>query len=127
MGCERTQSHSHDLTNRDRIVAYRRRMSRQEAAKPSTPEVGLWQIRHGQGDTVQRCLIPTFERYGRQIRSRRFNRTSLSPSPTGCTFRAAFRGCPVAVRPALTDGIFDIYFCHKKITHLGLTLADQEL
>ncbi|NIN67150.1 MAG: IS481 family transposase [Anaerolineae bacterium] len=38
----------------------------------------------------------------------------------------AFRGYPVAVRPTLTDGIFDIHFCHKKITHLDLTLPDQE-
>lgn len=32
----------------------------------------------------------------------------------------AFHGYPVGVRPSLVDGIFDIYFCHQKITSINL-------
>lgn len=32
----------------------------------------------------------------------------------------AFRGYPVAVRPTLTDGVYDVYFCHQKISQINL-------
>jgi hypothetical protein len=40
----------------------------------------------------------------------------------GCTFRVgkAFDGYPVAIRPALIDGEFDVYFCRQKIKTISL-------
>jgi len=32
----------------------------------------------------------------------------------------AFAGYPVALRPTLTDGRFDVYFCHQKIYTINM-------
>jgi transposase InsO family protein len=32
----------------------------------------------------------------------------------------AFRGHPVALRPTLTDGAFDVFFCHQKVAEINL-------
>lgn len=32
----------------------------------------------------------------------------------------AFHGYPVAVRPTLTDGLFDVFFCAQKVAHVNL-------
>lgn len=34
----------------------------------------------------------------------------------------AFHGYPIALRPTLTDGLFDIYFCKERITQINLKL-----
>ncbi|KPL01844.1 MAG: transposase, partial [candidate division Zixibacteria bacterium SM1_73] len=40
----------------------------------------------------------------------------------GCVFKVgrAFTGYPVALRPTLTDGLFDVYFCHQKIYTINM-------
>jgi transposase InsO family protein len=32
----------------------------------------------------------------------------------------AFAGYPVALRPTITDGLFDVYFCHQKVSQIDL-------
>jgi transposase InsO family protein len=32
----------------------------------------------------------------------------------------AFRGYPVALRPTLVDGVFDVFFCHQKVAEVNL-------
>ena len=35
----------------------------------------------------------------------------------------ALHGYPVGLRPTTTDGHFDVYFCHQKLTHIDLRVA----
>jgi transposase InsO family protein len=37
----------------------------------------------------------------------------------------AFAGYPVGIRPTTTDGVFDVYFCHQKISQIDLTITDS--
>lgn len=39
----------------------------------------------------------------------------------------AFHGYPVALRPTVTDGIFDVYFCQQHITQINLHDPDNSL
>ena len=43
----------------------------------------------------------------------------------GRSFRIskAFTGYPVALRPTVSDGVFDIYFCHQKIAQIDLAVV----
>lgn len=43
----------------------------------------------------------------------------------GRSFRIskAFTGYPVALRPTVSDGVFDIYFCHQMITQIDLAVV----
>lgn len=38
----------------------------------------------------------------------------------------AFRGYHVAVRPTVSDGIFDIYFCHQKVAEINLREYNEQ-
>jgi hypothetical protein len=41
----------------------------------------------------------------------------------GKTFKAcsqAFRGYPVALRPTVEDGVYEVYFCHQKVNCINL-------
>jgi transposase InsO family protein len=38
----------------------------------------------------------------------------------------AFRGLPVGLRPTLTDGLYDVYFCHQKIRSIDLRTLQEE-
>lgn len=42
------------------------------------------------------------------------------------TVGKAFRGLPVGLRPTLTDGLYDVYFCHHKIRSLNLRTPQEE-
>jgi len=39
----------------------------------------------------------------------------------------AFRGLPVGLRPTLNDGVYDVYFCHHKISSIDLKSSTTEL
>jgi len=35
----------------------------------------------------------------------------------------AFRGYPVGIKPTLTDGVFDVLFCHETISHIDMRIT----
>jgi transposase InsO family protein len=37
-----------------------------------------------------------------------------------CYVGKAFRGCPVAIRPTLDDGLFEVFFCHQRVASIDL-------
>lgn len=37
-----------------------------------------------------------------------------------CKIGRAFFGYPVAIRPTIEDGVFDIFFCHQKVSRIDL-------
>jgi len=39
----------------------------------------------------------------------------------------AFRGLPVGLRPTLNDGVYEVYFCHHKISSIDLKSSTTEL
>jgi len=43
------------------------------------------------------------------------------------TFRVgkAFRGYPVALRPTLVDGVFDVFFCHQRVAQVNLRTQEE--
>jgi transposase InsO family protein len=38
----------------------------------------------------------------------------------------AYEGYPVGLRPTVTDGLFDVYFCHQKITVINIAASEKE-
>ena len=77
--------------------------SRYRASPRAFPEV-LPPIEYGPGDLVRKVAE------GGELSYR--NRT----------FRVgkAFRGYPVALRPTLVDGVFDVFFCHQQVAQINL-------
>lgn len=80
--------------------------SRYTASLRAYPEP-LPAIEYAPGDVVRRVQQQGFIAY----RGRHFR------------IGKAFTGCPVAVRPTLVDGRFDVFFCHQKIAHIDLTVG----
>lgn len=72
----------------------------------SLPEV-LSPIEYAPGDIVRRVQQQGFLSYrGRSFR-----------------ISKAFSGYPVALRPTVTDGLMDVFFCHQKITQINLAVV----
>jgi transposase InsO family protein len=80
--------------------------TRYEASPRSFPQA-LPPIEYFPGDIVRRVQQQGFFSYrGRSFR-----------------ISKAFRGYPVALRPTVSDGVLDVFFCHQKIAQIDLAIV----
>lgn len=80
--------------------------TRYEASPRSFPEA-LPPIEYAPGDIVRRVQQQGFFSYrGRSFR-----------------ISKAFTGYPVALRPTVSDGVLDVFFCHQKIAQIDLAVV----